>query len=558
MPKVPTITAASSPALLQAPGAGAYHIPEQTGLTTLQRGLSSLSGKLADIAQNVQDQKADLEITESAAVYKARVRLAKEEILSNPDVENATQEFLNQEARIHQESVAGLTMSSTRAAFAKMRAKALPDATADMALGEMQMAVLKQAAGVRRSVELHSNEAALATTTADRDAINAETDELLSRSVARRIITPDVAETLTKRRDERVDMAWARRRAELDPIGTAESLEAGEYKGIPQDRAQSFAHVLMERAKRQQDEEIRRDEKAQAAFAKWFGEQKHQKETELAIAAGAGTLSVEQLNEAAIDWQIHPERYQAIKNVLDKPDKKELSDPDTLMAVSIDSNSGTPKMSNSTLAQLRQAGLLNQADFDRESQKRLVIQHHNEAQARIGEGRGRDEEAKALSARHYAYTRAHGQLKASLGIPEFIETLDQNMKKMWAAALEELNARSNAVNGTEKSEEVAYDIAKRYAPVMDKGSKTDMDRLEASLRFKTWESLEAAKRTLSPAEYRRNSDVLIQRDRLLKGVEARAAAKAADAPKPGGILDWVLPGRKQGPNQPGSKDRVLP
>jgi hypothetical protein len=550
MPKIPIISTGSNPAVQAAPRI--YGV-EPGGAAIAQHGLNTLSGALTDIAASIQEQKADNEITTTDSIYKARLKVLKEQVFSDPDIENYTQEFLNREKEIYAESAAGLTMASTKRAFEKIRGKTLPAETADMAVGELKLSAVREGANVKRAIDLRTGEASLAETSADRAAIDLEVSTMLERSVGRKFMTADVAETIQKRHNERVDMAWATRRANTDPIGTAEDLQAGAYKGIPQDRAENFARILMDRAQRKQDQERVRSEHEQTIFNRWFNDQKAQKETDLTIQAGDGTLSLDQLKQDAKDWQIHPERYQAIKNILDKPSKKEKSDEDTLTAVSIDSNSGNPKISLSQLAAMREAGLLNQADFDRESQKRLVLQRQDASEARILASQGRATAATERTVRNQEYVRAAELLRASLGIPGIIENLDPVTKKLYSAALAELQNRSNSVQGVERAPEVVRDIITRYVPQLDTQAMMDAKQIQGTIRFKTTDELEANRDKISLPEYENNKNALIRLNELRKQAEARAAAKAAEAPKPGGIFDWFLPAPK--PNQPGAAER---
>jgi hypothetical protein len=576
MPKIPTYTAQGTAAVPNIPAiptfqgnTGAAMLAQ--GLGSLGQGAQSMSYTLARIEESLQAQKADIESTTAKSLYTSRVRLLKDELLTNPDLENPTQEFMTREQELNQELIPSLTTPGSQQAFAKFRAGALPDGVADMVLAEKKLAVLKAGANVKNTVNMLGNNAATAGTPGERQAIDTEVGDLLTNSVNRRIISADVGESLLKAHNERVDSAWATRNARTDPLGTADDLMMGKYKGIPQDRAERLANVLVERAKSEQKELERKAEQWQVGMNKWFTEQKHMKETELTIAAGAGTLTIDQLNQEALDWQIHPERYQAIKNVLDKPDKKELSDPETLINVSIDGNSGNPKIGQSQLAKLRESGLLNQADYERESNKRSAEQRHQEVlrrqedmERRRLEADGRRDARQAAAdahrnasdariARNQEYTRASELLRTSLGIPSQWDKLDQTTKRIYASAMQELQNRAESVVGMEKSSEVVRDIIQRYAPQLDHQGMLDAKQIESTIRFKSFEELEANKDHISLPEYQNNERALIQMNKLRKQAEERAAAKAAQEPKAGGIFNWFK--STPAPNQPGAPNR---
>jgi hypothetical protein len=543
MPRIPLIPGGAGAAVYNAP-----RIPALGGSPTvnLESGLSDLSKSLQSIADRVLRQKEDLEFATTRSLYTAQTDLLKDQVLSDPSIDNPTQAFKDREEELRTNMMNQIKLPGVKQAFEVHTAAHLPLMMRDVARGELALQTRMLGAETKRTVDLLSNDAAGTVTNADREAVTKQVEQLLVDSVGRKALTPEQGEMLLKKHHEKVDSAWATRRAIADPIGTAEDLQAGNYPGIPQDRAERLAVSLFDRAKRDQEQQARKAEHDQNQFNKWFNDQKTQKETELTIQAGAGTLSLEQLNQDAKDWFIHPEQYRAIKSILDKPDKKEQSDPDTLTSVSIDSNSGKPKMSLSTLAKLRESGLLNQADFDRESQKRLVLQREDAA---INRG----EAALDKANRNYDFTRAKELLQVSLGIPTMFEKLDPTTKKLWAAALTELDTRASSVSGKEQASVVVYDIIKRYAPQMDQQARLDANQLDGTMRYKTWADLEANKSKISRAEYDNASSLLLRMDELRKAVEARNAAKAAEQPKPGGILDWFKWTPKE--NQPGSQDR---
>jgi hypothetical protein len=495
---------------------------------------------ISHVLRMLDEQKGDLESVEATSSYNSWVKIKKATLLTDT--------------------------------------RTLEDAASDMALGEIKIATLKGGARATKDVGMLTQDASQTVTTIDKNAVNKQVEELAANSVRRGFWTPEHGESVLKKHYEQVDMAWATRRARTDPLGTAEDLQDGLYKGIPQDRAERLSDTLLARAKSLQEEEIRKEKQGQEIFSKWFTEKKREKELELTIAAGAGQLPTGDLNMAAIEWGIHPEQYSKILSISTKEDKA--SDPATQLRVSIDGNNPRPTIGLNELGTLRESGLLSQKDYEHEAVKRHnliredarderqaaaerrreeadIRRDRNEAAraARMADADSRRIAAEEKSNRHYAYTRAHEVLQASLGIPTQWDKLDQASQRNWAEALRQLNSR--IIDGKEDASTVGYELYKRFQPIMDNAALSELQKIDSQMdpRFKTRQGLESNKSRISTTEYNLASDLLTKFEDTKKRVNDAAAAKAAETAKPGGVMEWMksfLPGST---NQPGAPNR---
>jgi hypothetical protein len=95
---------------------------------------------------------------------------------------------------------------------------------------------------------------------------------------------------------------------------------------------------------------------------------------------------------------------------------------------------------------------------------------------------------------------------------------------------------------------------------MDNAALSELQKIDGLMdpRFKTRQGLEASKNRISSTEYNLASDLLTRYEDTKKRLSDAAAAKAAEAAKPGGTMEWLksfLPGSTPSGNQPGAPNR---
>lgn len=217
--------------------------------------------------------------------------------------------------------------------------------------------------------------------------------------------------------------------------------------------------------------------------------------TDFEARALKGGLSVEELDRArSARWIEKPDEYKRLYDLITAGPKEQASEPATLTRVIIGTHGDVPTMSDRTLNDLHDAGLLNTPDWKAGLDRRRQRQDYIE-----GKFNADDTRLKADQERDLGKARALGQ--AEFQIPAIYDKLEGNKGKVWSAYLEELFARTQK---GENAMKVATEIIPRYKGVLGMEAQMDVTNLRKLLDpYEKPDDLDAAlrDRTITQGEY---------------------------------------------------------
>lgn len=199
-------------------------------------------------------------------------------------------------------------------------------------------------------------------------------------------------------------------------------------------------------------ETLRQKLAEQAAAEKQFKEDRAGAVTNYISRAGRDDLSLNELEQQRIIWQLSREDYSAIRDTIFKgPDLPSI--PKTDFDVDIAVHSTPPTITQQTLNAMRSSHQLDQPSFDRYSDK---LKANRDA--------ANDMSKSDLRARH---TQAEQIIKSDFGLNGLLADIGNlnDVKQPLAKALEELTARSSAYGGSEDPLKILPSIRKSYLPL---------------------------------------------------------------------------------------------
>jgi len=203
---------------------------------------------------------------------------------------------------------------------------------------------------------------------------------------------------------------------------------------------------------------------------------------------------------------------------------------------------GVTEADRSWLVEQLKVGLLSGEDFDKLD---------NEAQANIQ--KGKDESKATLRDEH---TQAEQLLQARLGITGFMDSLTQMQKRVYGEALDELTARSQYHDGTERPLSVVREIAPRYQSLIREDAQLSIDQKKRLLKYATPQELEAARPRLSKPYYESQRRLMLEvmsdeqqafpEGRLNQAVKPKGVGQKPTTPPEPSMT--VIPGSLKGQN----------
>lgn len=238
---------------------------------------------------------------------------------------------------------------------------------------------------------------------------------------------------------------------------TISNLLTGAYKHVAPEAQLTLARTLQQQA----EADRTRDE---AAAQKALQESQREVRLDLIQRASEKTLSIAELQRQSRQWQLHDTDYQRILGVLQAPVKEPESDATTLRQVIADTHSQVPRMRESDLNALKDAGQLNTADWKAALDRLVSTTRHNQ------------EYGHTLVMQQHS--QAEQELMKSLGVITPFAKLDPVQEKIIPFALRELRLRSNAYpGGTEAPLMVLDATLPRWQKALDDETRLTIEQI---------------------------------------------------------------------------------
>jgi len=245
-----------------------------------------------------------------------------------------------------------------------------------------------------------------------------------------------------------------------------------------------------------------------------------------------GQYSLSRLEADARLYRWPAEKYQHLRELMTNP-KGVPSNPEILQQAMLRARATTvTQRDRDWLAIQYSKRLLTAEDYAKVD---------NEAQQNL---RSLVDESKSNLARSHG--QAEQELQAALGITGLLETLTQDQKKAYAAALFELTDRSAFMRGKEDPIAVVREIAPKYQAIITDGAALTIDQKTRLLRYKTPEELEAAfkAKQITPQAYKIEKQRFIEIGAYLSPMQRANILTPSETPRSGG-----KPGLKRTPEQ---------
>lgn len=464
-------------------GAGIGQAGFAAGVALQRAGLQGLD-RLIEIKQAQDEEDAKLDLAQQAGAFKLAVAQREPEIRSQTDAKDYP-------AAMAQEIDAQAEAAAQRLRYpqlaARFRASLAPTVATEKVQAlhagiKLQNEQIEALAGIQQAED--ANAAVFAPTADERAAALERGFTRIQGLVNRGVYSGAQGKAATTTFLGAIERGGAQRDYQNPELRSQviDNLMSGAYKYIPPEHQIQMATAMVQR---QEADQRRLDAAAEKGAKKLYDDAV----SDLFAQAANKTLTQSQLDDARVTFRLRREDYAAIRTEMEKPDKKEESDPATLERVVADTHSQYPKLTEKDLLALKQSGALNQKDYQ-------------SALDRLRETR-EGLEAKGRSELHDRHGQAEQNLRAALGIPTMWEKLDPASKKAWNLAMQELTRRSAAYNGKEDPLAVADSMIPRYSKMLDQSATVTADQARAVLKYPTPAALDAARAAgqISAAEY---------------------------------------------------------
>jgi hypothetical protein len=356
------------------------------------------------------------------------------------------------------------------------------------------------------------NRAVFGLTRADQDAAVGRIVQRLDDQLRSRSMTPGEHEaaltrSLTNIEEGRIRRDWRSGNPETRQQ-VLDRLTTGGYPMLAPDAQLTMAKTLHDEDERERKNRLAENEKT-------YKDAKDAALSGLYNEADKKTLTEGQYQAAVKEWQLTPAEQSKLRDAMTAPEKEPPSDAATLDALEPRVHSMSPNVTERELNQLREAGKLNRKDHVRlldtlDSRRKWHLSH--------GE--------TVLGRRH---NQAEQDLRAALGIPSIGETLDQNAKKAYALAIQELSKRSSYLDGREDPLKIAHDdLIPRFTRMLGAEAKVTEAQVRNALKYPDEAALNAARdrgEVKSGADYDNQRRLLMQIEELQKKQALQEAGK---------------------------------